>query len=99
MMAGVDDVAVPALRTEVIGDPELFSQMQEEWDDLLCGSRSGCLFLTWEWLHTWWKHLSAGRELNLVAVRRGDRLVALAPCKSTDPQALRLRPLPALEFL
>ena len=40
-----------------------------------CSVRSAgdCVFLTWEWLRTWWKHLGGGRRLfDLIAVRQGE---------------------------
>ncbi len=42
-------------------------------------SDSDCVFLTWEWLYTWWKHLAGDRQLSILVVRRGEWLVALAP--------------------
>jgi len=99
MTAGVMDATSTALRTDVIDDAVRFANMHEEWDELLRSSASDCLFLTWEWLHTWWKHLAAERRLSILAIRRGDLLIGLAPCVSCDPQPLRLRPLPMLEFL
>ena len=53
--------------------------LRDEWDELLAASPADGLFLSWEWLSCWWRHLGAGRELALVAVRRGDRLAAVAP--------------------
>lgn len=99
MMAGVIDATSAQLRVERVADAARFGSMHEEWDELLHASRSDCLFLTWEWLHTWWKHLAAGRGLSILAVRRGEQLAALAPCALRKPEPLLLRPLPVLEFL
>jgi glycosyltransferase involved in cell wall biosynthesis/CelD/BcsL family acetyltransferase involved in cellulose biosynthesis len=85
---------------EVIRSTAAFAALQAEWNILLEASASRCLFLTWEWLFTWWKHLAAGRELSIIAVRSGsDReLVALAPfaIKTTRIAALPVR---TIEFL
>lgn len=86
-------------RVEVIADAERFAALREEWSELLQSSPSDCLFLTWEWLHTWWKHLSGGRRLSLLAVRSGGRLVALAPFALARPRLRALWPLRRLEFL
>lgn len=64
---------------ERITDADAFEALRPEWEELLEASPSRCLFLTWEWLFTWWKHLARGRRLALLAVRRGGQLVALAP--------------------
>ena len=54
---------------ETIDDGPGFAKLKPEWEDLLESSASQCLFLTWEWLHTWWKHLAADRQLSILAVR------------------------------
>lgn len=64
---------------ERIVDRVGFEALRPEWDELLQASPSDCLFLTWEWLFAWWEHLARDRRLALLAVRRGDELVALAP--------------------
>jgi CelD/BcsL family acetyltransferase involved in cellulose biosynthesis len=56
-----------------------FWALKPEWNDLLSRSCCDTLFLTWEWHHTWWKHLGEG-ELLLLGFRAGDgRLVGIAP--------------------
>src|SRR5437879_10542391 len=75
---------------EQIEDSGGFEKLREEWTDLLHGSASNCLFLTWEWLYTWWKHLSAGRRLFIITVRCGQELIAIAPLTLRPP---RLTPL------
>ena len=69
----------------------------DEWDELLQASASNCIFLTWEWLYTWWKHLAGDKALYIITARSGRELVAIAPF------ALRRQagPLPvrSLEFL
>jgi CelD/BcsL family acetyltransferase involved in cellulose biosynthesis len=76
-----------------------FARLREEWGELLGSTAAGGVFLTWEWLYTWWKHLAEGRQLRLMTVRRGSTLIALAPLAVTPPPALRLAPFPSLEFL
>jgi CelD/BcsL family acetyltransferase involved in cellulose biosynthesis len=71
--------ASESLNIEAIVTAEQFSRLEKEWDELLSASNVNNLFLTWEWLHTWWKHLSARRKLHILAIRRGARLIALAP--------------------
>ncbi len=67
------------ITVERIEDPASLEKLREDWTELLEASTSNCLFLTWEWLYTWWKHLSEGRRLSLTAVRCGGQLVAIAP--------------------
>jgi CelD/BcsL family acetyltransferase involved in cellulose biosynthesis len=92
-------IARLAAMIERIEDIGGFEKLREEWTELLDASASSSLFLTWEWLYTWWKHLSAGRRLCLLTVRSGPELVAIAPLALRPPQPTRLVPFPALEFL
>src|SRR5712692_8540819 len=77
-----------------IEDVEAFRRLRTEWNDLLAASDADCVFLTWEWLFTWWKHFGAGLRLAILAVRDRGELVGIAPL------ALRRRlGFPVLEFL
>jgi CelD/BcsL family acetyltransferase involved in cellulose biosynthesis len=78
-------ITVPApppgreVRAEIISDSAAFTALREEWTQLLQESASDGFFLTWEWLHSWWKHLAEKRSLFLITVRAGTSLVAVAP--------------------
>ena len=87
------------LVVETVEDPRSFESLKEEWNELLRASRSESLFLTWEWLWTWWKHLSDGRRLRLLTVRCGRELIAIAPLAVRPPRVRRLLPFRAVEFL
>ena len=89
----------PATTVQRIEDPAGFADLREEWDELLAASSASCLFLTWEWLHTWWKHLGGSRRLYLLLVRDGRELAAIAPLAQRPAMLSRLVPFSALEFL
>jgi Protein of unknown function, DUF482. len=89
----------PSLVTEVITDTEQFRELRAEWTELLQDSGSDCLFLSWEWMFSWWQHLSSSRKLHLITVRDRGMLVAIAPLTLCPPNFKRLRPCRALEFL
>ncbi len=82
---------------EYIQDGERFDDLREEWTELLRDSAADSLFLTWEWLRTWWRHLGGGRKLFIVAVRRGGRLLAIAPFSKRS--GVFTWPMPIFEFL
>jgi len=89
--------AAPAMtacgpEVDVVSRVADFAGLAAEWTDLLSSSAADALFLTWEWLFTWWKHFGDGRQLQLLTVRRGGRLAALAPLALAPPQPLRLLP-------
>src|SRR5262249_38093544 len=45
------------IAVETITSPQGIRSLRGEWTDLLAESAADCLFLTWEWLSTWWNHL------------------------------------------
>jgi CelD/BcsL family acetyltransferase involved in cellulose biosynthesis len=65
----------PAIRFERIGD---LDAARGDWDVL--AERSRCVFATWEWASTWWRHFGRNRQLLLSACRGSDgRRVAILP--------------------
>jgi CelD/BcsL family acetyltransferase involved in cellulose biosynthesis len=85
----------PLTTTAVEQDREWFN-LSREWNELLRNSASDNLFLTWEWLDAWWSHLSGSDRLQVLAVRDGDLLVAVAPLRAASD---RLLPLARTAFL
>lgn len=78
-------VRVSTPLVECISDDERFASMRAEWNDLLQASAAPNPFLTWEWLHPWWKHLADGSSLRLIAVRdAAGELIALAPLRAVN---------------
>jgi CelD/BcsL family acetyltransferase involved in cellulose biosynthesis len=74
--ASVQDIATKVLRRE----SEVHA-IKDEWKELLSRSDANEPMLSPEWLLTWWSLFgnSGGRRLNLVLLRRRDRLIGLAP--------------------
>lgn len=76
-----------------------FERLRPEWTRLLHASAADGLFLTWEWLFTWWQHLAGDRRLFILTVRSGGELIAIAPFAQAAPRVASLLPLPSLQFL
>ena len=54
----------------------------QEWDELLRGSVSDVVFLTWQWQRVWWRHFGANQDCKLhLLVLRDERgtLAGIAP--------------------
>lgn len=51
----------------------------EIWNNILSKSRSNNIFLTWEWISTWWKHFGNGRKALLLILKKNDDIVGIAP--------------------
>jgi CelD/BcsL family acetyltransferase involved in cellulose biosynthesis len=67
------------LDVAVIADLPTFEALEAEWTALLSSSRSNSVTITWPWLHTWWRVYQAERQLRIVTVRDGGRLIGAAP--------------------
>jgi CelD/BcsL family acetyltransferase involved in cellulose biosynthesis len=87
------------LQIDLIEDADTLMTLRDEWDRLLAESPADGMFLTWEWLSTWWRHLSRDRRLFLLAVRSDGELAALAPLAVRLPGLHSALPFPYLEFL
>ncbi len=69
----------PDLRLSCIRDFEAFAALKDDWNRLLSESANNTVFLRHEWLSSWWMSYGARSELNVLAIRKGERLAAVAP--------------------
>lgn len=76
-----------AIRVEAIDTAWGLTTLRPQWNTLLRASTADGPFLTWEWLHAWWTHLGGNGSLNIIAVRDGDELIAIAPFR-VSPHAV-----------
>lgn len=72
-------VRASSITVERVEDAWGFTALRPEWNELLRASAADNPFLTWEWLHTWWKHLRGTSGLRILAVRANGQLIAVAP--------------------
>lgn len=55
-------------------------RLKPEWDDLLKRTSNTSIFMTWEWLATWWEVYGKGHELWWLTVKdENKKLIASAP--------------------
>jgi CelD/BcsL family acetyltransferase involved in cellulose biosynthesis len=67
------------IRIHLINDLKSFKDMQKDWNVLLQNSPHQSIFLTWEWLFSWWTCYGSQKELQLITAWDGDNLVGIAP--------------------
>ena len=68
------------LLINIIEDSGRLSHLVDEWTELLENSEQDCLFLTPEWLTTWWRCFERDEwTLRLITVRRQSQLLGVAP--------------------
>lgn len=58
--------------TQVLTSPDV-------WSQALLMSKKDNLFLTLEWLSTWWKHFGEDKKSLLLILKEGDDVIAIAP--------------------
>jgi len=59
---------------------EEFRGLRDEWDALLEKSGAGSIFLTWEWMNSWWNNFRHASELYVLVGRGADGcLTGIAP--------------------
>src|ERR1700685_2439125 len=85
-----------SLVVERIATTAGFEALRPEWQVLLEGNEADCLFMTWEWLSCWWRHLAKRRRLCVLTVRRKGELVAIAPFAIRPAEPGRLVPFRTL---
>jgi CelD/BcsL family acetyltransferase involved in cellulose biosynthesis len=71
------------LSIEEVNDIEKFQILKEPWDALLRKSTDNNIFLTWEWLFTWWQHYGEGNKLRIIIVREEDKIIGIVPLMET----------------
>jgi CelD/BcsL family acetyltransferase involved in cellulose biosynthesis len=69
------------MNVKITTQPDDFSALENEWKALSQNSNSDNVFLTWEWISTWWECFSTGRQLCILTARRinDGKLLGLAP--------------------
>jgi serine acetyltransferase/CelD/BcsL family acetyltransferase involved in cellulose biosynthesis len=87
------------LLVTVIEDASRLRHLADEWTELLSDSDADCVFLTREWLETWWEHFSAGRILAVATVRRNSQLLGLAPFFAQKTRFGGVMPYRSLQLL
>ena len=78
----LDHPSLRSVSTQVLTDPLALARIREGWHALNESARAGCLFLSYEWLDPWWQSFGMnrpGRELRVIAVNDGDKLIGLWP--------------------
>ena len=66
--------------TTLITQRDDFLALSSDWNHLLEQSDAKNIFLTWEWLSTWYQYFSYEKQLWLIVVRdKNNQLMAIAP--------------------
>lgn len=81
-------------------DPAALFGLRDEWRDLQARSATDTIFMTWEWVTTWWSHFGQQAALWLLQARDdGGTLVGLAPLMCMDHRPIRSVRWRSLRFI
>ncbi|MBD3384813.1 GNAT family N-acetyltransferase [candidate division KSB1 bacterium] len=67
------------LTAELCNTGQHFMSLKKEWTTLLETSEINDIFLTWEWLYSWWTVRASNSTLHIIVIREENRLVGIAP--------------------
>jgi hypothetical protein len=71
---------------EIINEAQLV-ELREDWDNLLKQSPSRSVYMSFEWIYTWWRHFARGKLFVLVAEADG-QVRCIAPLMLTRERFL-----------
>ncbi|MEW6730926.1 MAG: GNAT family N-acetyltransferase [Acidobacteriota bacterium] len=83
----------------VIESNDDFAALRQQWRELLFHSTANTIFLTWEWLYTWWQHFKQERRLAVMLVKADQELVGIAPLFQEKARLRGLIPIKNLQWL
>ena len=86
------------LTVSVINEPEALSEIRSEWQQLHKASSTD-VFLSWNWLMPWWRHLAGGRELFIMLARDDDGRLRGLLALSLETARVGFRRVRRLRFL
>lgn len=59
--------------------PDALAQLGTQWKSLYDRCPEAPIFLSWEWITTWWDHFKDGNQLHVVALSDDGQIFAIAP--------------------
>lgn len=68
---------------ERIDTIDQITPLKSEWNNLLERSETNIIFLTFEWIISWWRCFGKGNELFILLVKDNEKLVGIAPLMIT----------------
>jgi CelD/BcsL family acetyltransferase involved in cellulose biosynthesis len=75
-----------------------FEDLRSTWASILAQSGNDGIFLTWEWMKTWWDIFGAERDLWILLGYDGEELIGIAPLMRTTTRICGI-PLRSIELI
>lgn len=89
------------IHVEIVSDPAVFGSMEAEWGALLPATSADRLFLSWQWMYTWWDTWAGdlGLDLCILTARREGELIGIAPLYLDSVRVRQYLPVRRLQFI
>ena len=88
------------LMIDIVATEQGLEALQEGWNSLLQSSSADNLFLTWEWISTWWQIYRQSDVLHVLIARLPDgRLVGIAPLRRAKRGVRAVWRYDSIEFI
>lgn len=60
-----------------------FIELKPKWNEVLAKSKDNNIFLTWEYLSTFWRYFGKYAKLRILCVKDKDEIIAIAPLRQS----------------
>lgn len=87
-----------AIAVDIISDYDTFVSMAGPWNETVDAAGHTHPYLRHEWVRAWWDAFGHGRTLNVMVMRDGRRIVAIAPLMIEDAKMYGI-PVRRVQFL
>lgn len=92
-------LANAGLHVTLVRDLTGLAALKEEWQSLLDRCQPNYVFMTWQWLFTWWSHFGGNRELFVLIVRDKAELIGIIPLALHIERSRRASKIRYLHFI
>ena len=88
------------IKLELIDSIDAFQTLEPEWNKLLERSNSASVFLSWEWMYTWWDvYGKVNSDLAILLAYKDGVLLGIAPMCVTKKNLLGFFPYRTVHFI
>ena len=67
------------MEIKIITENSDFQKLEKDWNSALSKSGIENIFLTFDWVYSWWQHLNNGNRLFIIVVSEGCEVIGIMP--------------------
>jgi CelD/BcsL family acetyltransferase involved in cellulose biosynthesis len=73
------DTTESQVTLSILKEESDFKKLKDVWNNFLIKAGHHNIFLTWEWLYSWWEVYKKNKQLNILIIKVGDEIKGIAP--------------------